>query len=139
MSAANGPSSPATHDRFPARFEILDAKLIEAKRDLIESHYRDRRVDPSITGLLDSISELNKERIEYISQGNTARNKRKTLSSKIGSLMKDEKKSITDITILKDEVDSATRFGEDCADRVKDLDTRIGAMLRSLPNLLDDR
>ncbi len=132
-------SQAATQHRPTARSEILDAKLIEAKRDLVERHYQDRGLDQSVSALLDSISELNKERIEYINQGNSARSKRKAISSQIGSLLKAGQSSTTEITALKDEVTNLTQHGDFCADRVNDLDTRIGSKLRSLPNLLDDR
>lgn len=117
----------------------LDARALSENLDLVLSHLRSRRASDEALDAAKNISTLNLDRVSFIKQRDDALQQRNELSAKVGMLMRDSKGEETEeIVGIKAE---ATKVGETAAgveESLAGIESKMNALLASLPNLLDD-
>lgn len=117
----------------------LDAKTLAENLDLVLSHLRSRRASDETLNAARTISNLNSDRVSLIQKRDEALQQRNELSAKVGMLMRESKGEETEeIVGIKAE---ATKVGETAAgveESLAEIESRVSALLASLPNLLDD-
>ena len=117
----------------------LDARSLSDNLDVVLSHLASRRASGETLDAARSISALNSGRVSLIQRRDEALQKRNECSGKVGKLMGKSKGQETDeIVRLKED---ASRAGEEATAveiELNEIESKINAMLASLPNLLDD-
>ena len=78
------PVAAATEAAVP----VFDERLVSEDPELVKSSLQRRKAGDELLASVDRIGELTGERATVISEGNTARAEKKTLSQKIGAFMK---------------------------------------------------
>ena len=78
------PVAVATEAAVP----VFDERLVSEDPELVKSSLLRRKAGDALLASVDRIGELTGERASVISEGNTARMEKKTLSQKIGGHMK---------------------------------------------------
>lgn len=115
----------------------LDTSLISSQIELVISHLKSRKSDSKLIDKVRQIKQLKIERNNYIVEGDSNKNLRKTLSKEIGILMKD--KNLEEIEKLKQKVEQASLDSMKADEKLAEIDLEIDSILAILPNLLDDR
>jgi len=117
----------------------LDARSLSENLDLVLSHLRSRRASDEALDAAKTISTLNLDRVSLIQKRDEASQQRNELSAKVGMLMRESKGEETgEIVGIKAE---ATKVGDTAAgveESLAEIESKMSALLASLPNLLDD-
>ena len=137
LSSFRGFSHSILNARLPANDVSMDTNLLATNPDLVTSHLTARRSNPALLEDVAKIANLRTERNQLIVKGDTAKGVRKTLSQKIGILMKEGK--IDEVNELKRQVEEATVKAAECDAELETIDAQINTLFSVLPNLLDDR
>jgi len=115
----------------------LDERLVAEDPELIKRSLQMRRASDDLLQAVDRIGDLTRERSELVSVGNEARAERKTLSAKIGGLMKSG--TAGEVDALKAEVAVASEKADASDAQVEQIEAQRAALFDTLPNLLDPR
>lgn len=117
----------------------LDARSLSDNLDVVLSHLASRRASDETLEAAKMISVLNSDRVSLIKKRDEALQRRNECSGQVGKLMRETKGEETgEIKSLKEK---ASQAGEDAAEVEEELnkiESRVNALLASLPNLLDD-
>lgn len=124
-------------NRIPSESKTLDTALIGNHPDLVLSHMKSRNCNEDVMNSISKISELRKKRNILILESDGAKSIRKTLSQKIGKLLKEGK--IDEVEVLKLKVEESAKVSSDADAMLLDIETKIDALFSVIPNLLDDR
>ena len=123
--------------RISAGSETLDTQYVTDHFDTVLSHLKSRK---SSTQLIDDVTKIPKLRVRrntLILQRDTALNMRKTVSQQIGFLIKNGKDA--EVLELKKAVEQANIASDLAAKELEEVDNDIDVILKSTPNLIDDR
>jgi seryl-tRNA synthetase len=117
----------------------LDARSLSANLDIVLSHLASRRASEDTLDAARSISALNSGRVSWIKKRDEALQKRNEFSGQVGKLMGKSKGEETDeIARLKEDASRAGEEANAVEIELNEIESKIDAMLASLPNLLDD-
>ncbi len=118
----------------------VDARSVSENLDLVLSHLSARRASEDTLNAAKSISTLNSERVVLIQKRDDALQKRNELSGQVGKLMREnesEEKS-DEIINLKERASLAGDESNVIETTLDEIESKMNALLASLPNLLDD-
>lgn len=127
------PVAVATEAAVP----VFDERLVSEDPELVKSSLLRRKAGDALLASVDRIGELTGERASVISEGNTARMEKKTLSQKIGGHMKAGEQD--EAAALKVEVAKLNEVADASDAKVDELEAQRSSLFNSLPNLLDPR
>jgi hypothetical protein len=116
---------------------VFDVNFLTNNVELVKSHLLGRHASEDTLHSIGSIPELKKQRNDFITKGNDARNQRKTLSKHIGLAY--AKKADEEAANMKVEVATATKAAEVADEQLDLVEKQIEEIFSVLPNLLDDR
>ncbi|KAL3822225.1 hypothetical protein ACHAXA_000665 [Cyclostephanos tholiformis] len=117
----------------------LDARSLSDNLDIVLSHLTSRRASGETLDAARSISDLNSGRVSLIQKRDEALKKRNECSGRVGKLMGMSKGEETDeIVRLKEDASRAGEEANSVEIELSEIESKISAMLASLPNLLDD-
>ena len=128
---------PVQSERISSSGISLDPALLAENPELVLSHIKSRRGNPSLLNDVQRIGELRSLRNSAISQGNLAKSTRNNLSQEIGKLMKMGRTN--EIDELKLQVEKAKDLATQLDMQLNDIDREMNDLLSMIPNLLDDR
>merc|ERR1740130_838122 len=123
------PVAVATEAAVP----VFDERLVSEDPELVKSSLLRRKAGDALLASVDRIGE----RTSVISEGNTARMEKKTLSQKIGGHMKAGEQD--EAAALKVEVAKLNEVADASDAKVDELEAQRSSLFNSLPNLLDPR
>lgn len=123
--------------RVPSNGASLDTNLLATNPEIVTSHLKSRRSNPSLLDDVAKIANLRKERNLLIVKGDAAKGIRKSLSQQIGQLMKEGKAE--EVAELKRQVEDASATAGSTDEELAKIDAAINRLFSVLPNLLDDR
>ena len=115
----------------------LDERFVVDSPDVVKRALEMRRASADQLGAVDRIGELTAQRAEAVNSGNDARAERKSLSPKIGALLK--KGEQAEAEALKVQVAACSKASDEADARVEALEAERKTLFDSLPNLLDPR
>lgn len=115
----------------------LDVNLLADHPDVVISHLHARKADESIVGKVAEVKQLKDVRNKLITEGDSARNKRKELSRDIAMLMKENKQQ--EVEKLKEKVSEVNAIASKADEELIIIDNQLKSILSFIPNLLADR
>ena len=127
------PRAVATEAALP----VFDERLVSDNPELVKASLQKRKMGDDLLQAVDRISLLTAERSKLAEEGNNARNVRKTLSAKIGGLMKAGEQE--EAEKLKEEVARANELADASETKVEEIEAERSTLFNTLPNLLDPR
>jgi seryl-tRNA synthetase len=113
---------------------MLDPNLIAEQPELVKQHLERRRADPSMHSDLDRIVALSARRLALISERDTLRADRNTLSKEIGNLYKAGRSAEADA--MKETVNAGNVRTKVIEDELVVVEEQRRALTLGLPNLL---
>ena len=122
---------------------MLDIKFVRENPDLVKENIKKKFQDHKL-GLVDEVLELDKKNRELKLKGDELRSSRNTLSSQIGSLMRDGKKDEAEsikqkVNEINDELANNEVLEQEYADKIKGIMMKIPNMIHeSVPIGEDD-
>ena len=128
--------STISDERIKAERVSLDTNLIASNSDLVLSHLKSRRSSQELINDMMKIGDLRSQRNTLIQEGDAAKSERKSLSQKIGMLMKEKKED--EVGELKAQVEKANAISAAVDEKLNIVDNEINRLFSVLPNLLDD-
>ena len=113
---------------------MIDIKLIRENPDLVKENIKKKFQNEKLP-LVDEVKDLDEKVRVLKSTGDELRNKKKNLSSEIGSLMRDGKKD--EASKIKEEVASLSKEIEEKEKEEEKLNARIKEIMMVIPNIMD--
>ena len=113
---------------------MIDIKLIRENRELVKENIKKKFQDEKL-GLVDEVYEYDKTYREYKLEGDNLRAKRNDLSSQIGGLMREGKKS--DAEKIKSQVNEINNQIDDLEAKEARLEEEIKNRMMVIPNIID--
>ena len=114
---------------------MIDIKFLRENPDIVKENIKKKFQDKKLP-LVDEVISLDKEHREIMKKGDELRNKRKTLSAKIGSLMKSGNKD--EAMKIKEEVSSVNIELENNEKLDKDMQNKIKEIMYRIPNIMHE-
>ena len=114
---------------------MIDIKFLRENPDIVKENIKKKFQDKKLP-LVDEVISLDKEHREIMKKGDELRNKRKTLSAKIGSLMKSGNKD--EAMKIKKEVSSVNIELENNEKLDKDMQNKIKEIMYRIPNIMHE-
>ena len=114
---------------------MIDIKFLRENPDIVKENIKKKFQDKKLP-LVDEVISLDKEHREIMKKGDELRNKRKTLSAKIGSLMKSGNKD--EAMKIKEEVSSVNIELENNEKLDKDMQNKIKEIMYKIPNIMHE-
>ena len=114
---------------------MIDIKFLRENPDIVKENIKKKFQDKKLP-LVDEVISLDKEHREIMKKGDVLRNKRKTLSAKIGSLMKSGNKD--EAMKIKEEVSSVNIELENNEKLDKDMQNKIKEIMYRIPNIMHE-
>ena len=114
---------------------MIDIKFLRENPDIVKENIKKKFQDKKLP-LVDEVISLDKEHREKMKKGDELRNKRKTLSAKIGSLMKSGNKD--EAMKIKEEVSSVNIELENNEKLDKDMQNKIKEIMYRIPNIMHE-
>jgi len=117
----------------------VDARSLSDNLPIVLSHLRSRRAAPETLSSAEQIADLNAERVVLIRKRDEALQIRNECSAAVGKLMRDSRGEETDeIQSVKAKASEAGDEASRTEERLAQIESKMNALLASLPNLLDD-
>lgn len=117
----------------------LDARTLSDNLDVVLSHLTSRRASDDTLEAARTISALNSDRVSLIKKRDEALQRRNEFSGQVGKLMRESKGEETEeIKGLKEKSSQAGEDANGVEVELNEIESRVSALLASLPNLLDD-
>ena len=114
---------------------MIDIKFLRENPDIVKENIKKKFQDKKLP-LVDEVISLDKAHREIMKKGDELRNKRKTLSAKIGSLMKSGNKD--EAMKIKEEVSSVNIELENNEKLDKDMQNKIKEIMYRIPNIMHE-
>ena len=114
---------------------MIDIKFLRENPDIVKENIKKKFQDKKLP-LVDEVISLDKKHREIMKKGDELRNKRKTLSAKIGSLMKSGNKD--EAMKIKEEVSSVNIELENNEKLDKDMQNKIKEIMYRIPNIMHE-
>lgn len=114
---------------------MIDIKFLRENPDIVKENIKKKFQDKKLP-LVDEVISLDKEHREIMKKGDELRNKRKTLSAKIGNLMKSGNKD--EAMKIKEEVSSVNIELENNEKLDKDMQNKIKEIMYRIPNIMHE-
>ena len=114
---------------------MIDIKFLRENPDIVKENIKKKFQDKKLP-LVDEVISLDKEHRKIMKKGDELRNKRKTLSAKIGSLMKSGNKD--EAMKIKEEVSSVNIELENNEKLDKDMQNKIKEIMYRIPNIMHE-
>ncbi len=114
---------------------MIDIKFLRENPDIVKENIKKKFQDKKLP-LVDEVISSDKEHREIMKKGDELRNKRKTLSAKIGSLMKSGNKD--EAMKIKEEVSSVNIELENNEKLDKDMQNKIKEIMYKIPNIMHE-
>ena len=114
---------------------MIDIKFLRENPDIVKENIKKKFQDKKLP-LVDEVISLDKEHREIMKKGDELRNKRKTLSAKIGSLMKSGNKD--EAMKIKEEVSFVNIELENNEKLDKDMQNKIKEIMYRIPNIMHE-
>ena len=114
---------------------MIDIKFLRENPDIVKENIKKKFQDKKLPLVYEVIS-LDKEHREIMKKGDELRNKRKTLSAKIGNLMKSGNKD--EAMKIKEEVSSVNIELENNEKLDKDMQNKIKEIMYRIPNIMHE-
>ena len=113
---------------------MIDIKLVRENPDLVKENIKKKFQDNKLT-LVDEVLKLDEENRNNKSLGDNLRSKRNTISSEIGSLMREKK--IEDANAKKVEVANINEQLKNIEEKESELTEKIKKIMMTIPNIVD--
>ena len=114
---------------------MIDIKFLRENPDIVKENIKKKFQDKKLP-LVDEVISLDKEYRKIMKKGDELRNKRKTLSAKIGSLMKSGNKD--EAMKIKEEVSSVNIELDNNEKLDKDMQNKIKEIMYRIPNIMHE-
>ncbi len=114
---------------------MIDIKLIRENKDIVKENIKKKFQDNKLI-LVDEVEKLDKDLRELKIQGDNLRKERNTISSEIGSLMRDKK--IEDANNKKEKVVEINNKLVDIEQKENELKEEIKNRMMLIPNIIDE-
>jgi len=114
---------------------MLDIKFLRENPDIVKENIKKKFQDVKLP-LVDEVIELDKELREYRVKGDNSRAERNSISTEIGSLMKEKK--VEEANAKKQRVGEINKELEDIEKKEVEIADKIKKIMMTIPNIIDD-